>query len=425
MASFKIIIRKDKVKKDGTIKVQIQLVHNASNTTIPNGWFVTEKDLHKDGTIKNAQLRLAIEKYVIELSDWCNNHALEIRSKTAKEVALMLLKKDEVQEFHLDFVLFVHDCANELFKEDRGGTAKLRLSAINSFVRFLGRKEIDINEITTRLLSNWLQWITEQPAPKGKRGTRAPQLYYNQLRVCYNQAKDKYNDEDLGIITIPRDPFAKAIVPKEMPAQKRALSVEQMRAIINLQYERETPNKVNRYNLAKDIFILSFCLIGMNAADLFYCDNRKKDKLIYERQKTHTRRDDNARMEVTIPDIVKPIAKKYFGGSVGRVFRFSKMYSSVGNFSCALNIGLKKIGSQIGVPDLQFYAARHTWATIAVNDCRIDKWTVHQALNHVGDKTAITDCYIKKDWKITDDANKKVLDYVFGILNPEHPKETL
>ena len=56
-----------------------------------------------------------------------------------------------------------------------------------------------------------------------------------------------------------------------------------------------------------------------------------------------------------------------------------------------------------------FYAARHSWATIARNDCRIDKATVDECLNHVGNMQ-LADVYIKKDWRIQWDVNKKVLD---------------
>lgn len=414
MATFKIRVRTDKKRKDGTYKVIIRVIHNRTDSSLKSNWFVSEKDLKKDGTIKNAQIKLAIDRYLLELQDWCNRNALRINNVSAKELVSMLESKDDDGVFTLDFVQFVRDCADKLIKDEREGTGKLRLSAINSFVRYIGKEYCDINDITTNLINGWMRWIIEQPAPKGKRGTRAPRLYFNQLRVCFGQAKDIYNDEDAGIINIPREPFAKAIVPKEKSTPKRALTAEQIRAIINMPYEDEVKNKVNRFNLAKDVFTLSFCLMGMNAVDLYYCTELKGDKLAYERTKTRTRRDDNARIELTIPEEIKPLVEKYKGGSVDRVFRFSKMYSTVGTFSCALNKGLKEIGKRIGVDSLQFYAARHSWATIAVNDCRIDKYTVHQALNHVGDKTAITDIYIKKDWKITDEANRKVMSYIFA-----------
>ena len=64
------------------------------------------------------------------------------------------------------------------------------------------------------------------------------------------------------------------------------------------------------------------------------------------------------------------------------------------------------------MPGLQFYAARHTWATIAANEAGIDKWTVHECLNHADLSMRVTDYYIKRDWSHIDRANRRVLDYV-------------
>ena len=74
---------------------------------------------------------------------------------------------------------------------------------------------------------------------------------------------------------------------------------------------------------------------------------------------------------------------------------------------------LEDIAEELKMDGLQFYAARHTWATLAVNEAGVDKYTVHLALNHVDDKTAVTDIYIRKSWVPIDEANRKVIDYVF------------
>lgn len=73
---------------------------------------------------------------------------------------------------------------------------------------------------------------------------------------------------------------------------------------------------------------------------------------------------------------------------------------------------MKKIGDDLGIDDLEFYAARHTWATIASNEAGVDKYTVHTALNHVDENMRVTDIYIAKSWDSIDAANRKVLDYV-------------
>lgn len=88
------------------------------------------------------------------------------------------------------------------------------------------------------------------------------------------------------------------------------------------------------------------------------------------------------------------------------------MYASKDCLNTAVNKGLKKIGGILGIDDLEFYAARHSWATIARNDLRINKYVVHEALNHVDDAMKVTDMYLEKDYSQNDDANRRVITYV-------------
>ena len=92
------------------------------------------------------------------------------------------------------------------------------------------------------------------------------------------------------------------------------------------------------------------------------------------------------------------------------------MYNTANNFNRAINKGLKEIGKLLKVNDLEYYAARHSWATIALNKVDIDKYTVHAALNHVDEAMKVTDIYIERDFVNENKANAKVIKYVFGKL---------
>ena len=76
------------------------------------------------------------------------------------------------------------------------------------------------------------------------------------------------------------------------------------------------------------MFILSFCLMGMNSADLFLCDTISESKgtltITYNRAKTATRRTDKAKISVNIHPFILPIYEKYKDVSEERVFRYIK-----------------------------------------------------------------------------------------------------
>lgn len=169
-----------------------------------------------------------------------------------------------------------------------------------------------------------------------------------------------------------------------------------------------------RYNLAKDCFIISFCLMGINSADLYNATEMKDSTIIYNRTKTKDRRLDGAKMMVDIPNIVQPIIDKYRDKTGKRLFNFYQYYCNEKAFNKAINYGLKEIGTILNIEDLEYYAARHSWATIALNKVGIDKYIVHAALNHIDDSMKVTDIYIERDFVNENKANAKVVRYVLG-----------
>lgn len=144
----------------------------------------------------------------------------------------------------------------------------------------------------------------------------------------------------------------------------------------------------------------------------YNCSDYKGNRITYQRTKTKNRRDDRAEISIKIEPEIKNLIDKYRDPTGKRVFRFYLEYSSSHTFCVAINRGLKLIGKDINVDDLEFYAARHTWATLAFNDAGIDKYIVHEALNHVDPSMKVTDLYIKKSWDHIDNANRRVLDLV-------------
>ena len=97
------------------------------------------------------------------------------------------------------------------------------------------------------------------------------------------------------------------------------------------------------------------------------------------------------------------------------MFDFYKRYSNASSFNKNINIGLHTIADTLNSPKFDFYSARHTWASIARNKLGIDKYTIHEALNHVSDLD-VTDIYIQKDYTNINKANAMVIEYVVKLI---------
>lgn len=150
----------------------------------------------------------------------------------------------------------------------------------------------------------------------------------------------------------------------------------------------------------------------MNSADLYNATQFDGEYITYNRTKTKDRRNDKAEMVVRIHPAIMPILNKYRGSD--HVFNFSSRFSSMADFNRSLNIGLKSIAKEVGLDDLQFYSARHSMATIAVNDIGISVYLVNEMLCHIDRSIRTTMLYIKKDNKTINDANFRLIDYVLS-----------
>lgn len=203
-------------------------------------------------------------------------------------------------------------------------------------------------------------------------------------------------------------PFRKFKIKKE-ETRKRSLTVEQLRTL------RDYP--CEEYQIRyRDIFMLMFYMIGINAIDLFHAkDSDVVDgRLEYKRSKT------GKLYSVLIQPEAQAIIDKYKGKNY--LINVLDEYKNYKDFLHRMGDALKDIGpmerkglggKKIRQPffkDISSYWARHTWATIAAS-LDIPKEVISAGLGHeIG--SSITSIYIDFNMKKVDDANRAVIDYV-------------
>ena len=425
MVTFKAEVYAHQRKQDGTYNIKVRVTQNQKKRYLATPWFVTKDDLTRSMKLKNQKYIDLTDDLIRTYRNKCDNLGTKIKAMTVDEVVTYIEKPQEVERWDLDIVQYTRDHIKRLQETGHEGNAQSYKVAINSLVKFLGREKVSISEITVKLLKSWVDWILKQD--RVKLGF-APHNYLSKLRAIHNMAKKEFNDEGAGIIRIPNSPFSHIDLPKEPVPEKRALTVEQMKKILDLPYITSPYPNTNRYNFALDLFILSFALVGMNLVDLYYCECCTDGRITYDRIKTKNRRADHARISIKIQPEIQALVDKYRDPTGKRMFKFYRMYASMTTIHKAVGAGLKKVAEAIGLDELDFYAARHTWATIAQNDAGVDKWTVHTSLNHVDDETKITDTYIRKSWDPIDKANRKVLNLVKikrHFVEPVLPKQKI
>ena len=421
MLTIKAEVEKGKVRNDGTYNVRIRFTKNRVVKRISTDLFATNADLTADFKLKEDSIvKQEADRLVLHYRTIVNSLHLDFENYDVGEIVNHLLNKEEAEK-PIDFIAF----SKNWIATSSGRSKDIYTTGLNAFIKFIGKEEFDIKNITVDMLEHYRDYIINVRANRIKRlieeGKRIPSnrclsLYLTNLRHLYNEAQKYYNKPDKGLIRIPHTPFEYFKIPKEEATRKRAIQPQQIKAIWNMPYQNiyKGHKRTCRFDLAKDCFILSFCLMGINSADLYNATLLRDNRLVYCRTKTKERRLDKAKMEVVVPDMVLPIFEKYRDTTGKRLFKFYRYYRDSRAFNKAINSGLKEIGDQLGIEDLEYYAARHSWATIALNKCKIDKYTVHAALNHVDESMRVTDIYIERDFVNENKANAKVVKYVFG-----------
>lgn len=381
-----------KAKQDKTRKVSIVLSHRGQRKRIPTNVVVSESDLSRSGKISSRKIIKIIDDKINMLKDKLYDLELDLMDKNVSVDWIYdhITKKDTNT---LDFFSYTEEWVQKSSNKGK----KNYLIMLNSLERFNGCRKLPFSLIDYNFLNDYKRYLKGHP--------RAQSLYLGNMRHIFNEAVKEYNTDENHIIS--SNPFDKFTVPKDIPQTKdRVISEEDLIKVFNFKGTR-------RVGMARDCYILSFCLMGMNSVDLYECTSYKRGVLAYDRAKTRDRRADNAHIEINVPDIIKPLFKKYKGTT--RVFSFYKMYNHASNFNKHINIGLHSIADSLGIPRFDFYSARHTWASIARNKLGIDKYTIHEALNHASDLN-ITDIYIQKDYTNINKANRKVVDYLLELI---------
>ena len=409
MLTIKAEIKRSELKVDGTYNVKIRFTLDRKVKRLSTNLFVTQQDLTKSLKFKeDTSIKREIDRLVLYYREQCLKLQLDQNHYSLDEIIEFLNGEQEKQQT-IDFIKFSREwIASTTIKGAPNYT-----TAINALVRFVGKEELDINLITLEFLEQFKAFLigerdarTKKLMQQGKRVTsnRTLSLYLVSIKKLFNEAKRKFNKKDKNLILIPNSPFEDFKIPKQEATRKRAISVDIIKKLWKLPYK----------DMKKDCFILSFCLIGINSADLYNATKMRGNTIIYNRTKTKARRLDGAKMMVDIPKIVQPLIDKYKDSTGKRLFNFYQYYGDEKTFNKAINSGLKEIGSILEVDDLEYYAARHSWATIALNKVGIDKYIVHAALNHIDDSMKVTDIYIERDFVNENKANAKVVKYVFG-----------
>ncbi len=396
MATVKFYLDKRRQKKDGTYPIKLNVFHN-KQIMIATQLSASEKEWNGNEysvRAQNYKPRNIVARGIINKAEtviFTLEQQEKLKSTTDK--ALKKLIEDAISSKVENQKTFLYYLDEFVSKKTNQGTKSIYTTTRNKI------EEYDSHCTFESMDKSWLENFEAWMAKTMK--VNAYAIHLRNIRSVFNYAID----EEYTTLY----PFGRFSIKKE-ETRKRSLTAEQLRLL------RDYP--CEEYQIRyRDMFMLMFYLIGVNAADLF---NAKHSALVngrfeYKRAKT------GKLYSIKVEPEAQAIIEKYKGKDY--LLNIMDDYGNYKDFLHRMGIGLKQIGETerkgLGgkksrnplFPDLSSYWARHTWATVAA-ELDVPKEVIAHALGHSWANSTTTDIYIRFDMKKVDEANRKVIDYV-------------
>ncbi len=406
MATLRACVQKQRA--DGFYPVYIRVIHERQS-----GFIKTDKVIDRKSVNKNKEIRdNVVLKYCTELICGYNNrlNLQDISKWSVKEVITFLTEESS----NVCFSDYAQTHIARMINRGQERNAKNYKLAVAHLERYIGTNRVMFGQLSSTVLKRWIESLALT--------NRAKEMYPVCVRQIFKAAILELNDDERGIVRIKFNPWPKIQIPKSDRAEKRAISAEACRDFFNRPLPK-TKMLSSLPELGRDVAMLVLCLGGINTVDLFEMrkENYRNGIIGYKRAKTRHARRDEAYIEMRIEPFIRPVFEKYLAPEDDEyLFNFHVRYCDSDSFSANVNNGIKKICADMGIgkeASYCVYTFRHTWGTIAQNDCDANLYEVAFGMNH-SHGLKVTRGYVKIDYSPAWRLNAKVIDFIFFTDQP-------
>lgn len=397
MVKTKVRLDTRKRTKSGEYPLVIVLTRGSTSAHIPTGirlrpeqWNEKKQEgaqivKHEQASLYNRIYKNKHAKVVLAITELASEKKLS--NLTASEIKKELQNKEAGADCAVSY--YYPTFVDRKEKKSTRESFNYTYSKLSEFADMDGLK---FSSITVTFLLDFNKWMSKTC------GVNTRAVHLENLRAVYNGAiKEKLVDGSFY-------PFNDFKIERE-EAEKRALSITDLIKIRDCKCEKH----LEEY---RDMFMLSFYLAGINLLDMFLLPPQENlDTITYRRSKT------KVLWSYRIPQEAKDIIEKYRGKD--HLLQFADRYVNHKDYLSRMDKNLKKIGEfkilkghgkvvrNPIAPKLTFYAARHTWATVA-SEADINDATIDRALAHKG-RFPMTDVYVVRNKKKVEKALRDVI----------------
>jgi site-specific recombinase XerD len=384
-----------------TRSINIRITHNRQIAYIPLNTYVTENEWNKS----EQQIHKRCKRYkeLDRVNDYLTRKKLEAKSVirdlydvgdaeylTAKEIKHRILNKSNITTFED----FTKKLVAEYKKANRLGNATVYQMAINFVKKHNDDKDILFQQINYEFLKK----LETDYLAEGK-SLNSLSVYLRTIRAIYNRAINQ------NVAKREWYPFKRYSI-RSTKTQKRAITKDDIKKI------EEYKTKPGTYYFhARNYFMFSFYMIGMNFTDMAYLTpaNISNGRLEYKRKKT------GKFYSLALFDKPKEILNFYLKGKKKEDYIFPIIERSepelirydIQNKLKTYNKYMRFIAAELEIDkNITSYVARHSWASIG-KFLNVPIQVISEGLGH--DNIQTTQIYLDSfETNVIDDATKLI-----------------
>lgn len=345
MATIKLAVLKHTQSKDGSYKIRIAIGHRSETHYIVTKYKVNSPSEFVGGIITRVPNAHEINVKLRNLLNDYDERLERIPSPedyTCKELR-DLLKSMRPHSSTATFSQVSEQYQKELIEDGRGSYAGMLQNSLRLFRDFSGG-DMFLSEISTVTISEFERWLKR----KGLSQTYIS-MTLSMTRTIINRAIRAQ------LVTYQLHPFAYWKRPAD-EEREIDISVEELAAI------RDSQPKLKKQRIARDLFMLSYYLGGINLIDLLNIDFRGVSVLEYVRHKSRNTKTSDKRISFTIQPEAKELIKKWMNRNTGKLdFGYKFSYK---NFLQFITRSIKSLAKDLDIQNYKkvcYYTARKSF----------------------------------------------------------------
>lgn len=401
MATLKPVILPNQGLKDGRHKIRIAVGHKHQTRYIITNLIIDSPNHFRDGQVFKHPDAASMNMKIRNLMNVYQQKLDEIQHQDLYSCSQLkdMISKARYNDGSVTFGEVTNSYIKELEDEGRESYAKMLDHSCRRFTKFC-HGEMPLSGITPELIENYVRFLKRE----GSMNAASINIMLARTKVIINRAIKQ------RLVKYDVHPFISCKISSS-PIREADLPLSSFNKI------RKCETNERRLKVARDIFLLSFYLGGINMIDLMNLDFRKKE-VEYVRTKSRNTTQGIKKICFTLPEAAKGIAEKWMNRNTGKLdFGYKFSYE---NFVHYVTRSLQKLATELNIQErIIFYSARKSFAQYA-SEIGIPDGIIDYCLGHSDKSKGVIRYYTKVRQKQADMAIARVIDYV---NNPEKYKE--